>query len=161
MAALAADLGVIRTPEAPTTMRHETAAEIDRLVQEVIQRASATVEECRRTSPETALQLWTSHVAHLLSALGDVVISLWREHPDLVPKGPVREQWEQFFVSREATDLCRRNLSELRHLVTDVERHYEGESGVHSPHPGLVKAKRELDRMDEYLNSSVAREELP
>jgi len=32
---------------------------------------------------------------------------------------------------------------------------------MNSPHPGLVKAKQELDRMEEYLSSSVAREELP
>jgi hypothetical protein len=143
-------------------MRHETATEIDRLVQEVVRSASSTVEECRKTSPETALQLWTSHVAHLLSALSDVVISLWREHPDLVPKGPIREQWDQFHLSREATELCRRNVGELRRLVADVAKHYEAEAGpVNSPHPGLVKAKQELDRMEEYLSSSVAREELP
>jgi len=143
-------------------MKYETAAEIDRLVDQVAQRASATVEECRKTSSEAAVQLWSSHVAHLLSALGDVVISLWREHPDLAPQGPVRHEWEELYLSREAVELCRKNLGELRQLVADVERHHGRESGLlASTHPGLVKAKRELDRMEEYLKSAPSREALP
>ena len=143
-------------------MRHETAAEVDRLVQEVARRASATLAECRKTSSETALQLWSSHVAHLLSALVSVVIPLWREHPDLAPKGPIREEWKQLQLSGEATRLCRESLAELRDMVAELAGRYEKGSGVLGPAPaGLQRAKEELDRMEEYLTSSVSRENLP
>ena len=141
-------------------MERKAAVQIDQLVQEIADEVAATHALCLKSVADSALQLWAAHEAAVLNPLISIVAGLWREHPDLRPRGVALQKWEGLLLSREAAEHCRDSQARLRDLVTKVEALLSEGTAPGQRSQTVEKSKHELRRMEEYLENLVLREDL-
>ena len=107
-------------------MNKDRAAQIDRITREASQLLDDSVQPVRAACTEKATGVYRSAVGRAMGEMAaGLLFPLWREHPDLGPKGLGESgsyNAREFEMPQAVADQALATLTKARHLMEEVGR---------------------------------------